>query len=74
MEIKIGISDVPREVTLETDNAPEDIVAKVRVALDTGTLLDLTDSKGRRVIVPAGRIAYVDLGSPTTRAVGFGAV
>ncbi len=74
MEIKIGITDVPREVTLETDNAPEDIVAKVRVALDTGTLLDLTDSKGRRVIVPADRIAYVDLGSPTTRAVGFGTV
>jgi hypothetical protein len=37
-------------------------------------VLWLTDRKGRRVGVPASRIAYVELGTPASeRVVGFGA-
>ena len=42
--------------------------------LAESSLLDLTDDKGRRILVPGERLGYVDLGSPSARAVGFGAV
>lgn len=74
MEIKIGIADVAREVSLESHESPEDITAKLEQALAANSLLELIDTKGRRVIVPAHRVAYLDLGSSTARAVGFGAV
>ena len=47
---------------------------KVREAVAESSLLDLTDDKGRRILVPGERLGYVDLGSPSARAVGFGAV
>ena len=74
MEIKIGITNIAREVTFETDATPDEVAQKVREAVAESSLLDLTDDKGRRILVPGERLGYVDLGSPTARAVGFGAV
>lgn len=74
MEVKIGITDVAREVSIETQSSAEEVTAELRNALDSGGLLELVDEKGRRLLVPAGRIGYVDLGSPSARTVGFGAV
>jgi hypothetical protein len=34
----------------------------------------LTDEHGRKVLIPAERIAYVDIGEENARRVGFGAV
>ena len=44
-----------------------------RHATGSHTLV-LTDEKGRKVLIPATQIAYVELGSEHARAVGFGAV
>jgi hypothetical protein len=74
MEIKIGITNIAREVTFETDVTPDEVAEKVREAVAESSLLDLTDDKGRRILVPGERLGYVDLGSPSARAVGFGAV
>ncbi|HOA27648.1 MAG TPA: DUF3107 domain-containing protein [Arachnia sp.] len=74
MEIKIGITNIAREVTFETDATPDEVAQKVREAVAESSLLDLTDDKGRRILVPGERLGYVDLGSPSARAVGFGAV
>ncbi|HMS37082.1 MAG TPA: DUF3107 domain-containing protein [Arachnia sp.] len=74
MEIKIGITNIAREVTFETDATPDEVAEKVREAVAESSLLDLTDDKGRRILVPGERLGYVDLGSPSARAVGFGAV
>jgi hypothetical protein len=38
------------------------------------SVLSLTDERGRRVLVPAERLAYVEIGEPETRRVGFGAM
>ena len=43
-------------------------------ALTDGTLLAVTDEKGRKVLVPADKIAYIDLGQEKTRPVGFGSL
>ena len=72
MDIVIGVQHTARDISLESDETPETVSKKVADALSSGGLLTLTDSKGRTVIVPAEKIAYVDLGPATGRRVGFG--
>ncbi|HMR50157.1 MAG TPA: DUF3107 domain-containing protein [Arachnia sp.] len=74
MEIKIGISDVPRDVTIETEATAKEITARLTEALEKQSLFEVSDAKGRRVVVPAAKIAYLDLGAPSARPVGFGTV
>lgn len=74
MEIKIGIQHAGRELALESDLTTEEIEKAVSAALSGKTgLLVLTDEKGRKVLVPSDRLAYVEIGEPTARRVGFGA-
>lgn len=70
MEVRIGVQNVAREIVLETDMTA-DAVAKAVGSLAGGTTLDLTDQKGRRVIVPAGSVGYVEIGEETKHRVGF---
>ena len=72
LEIRIGIQNVSRELIVETDQSSDDVAAMVSDAMKDGTL-DLTDAKGRRIIVPAGSLGYVDIGEDSKRRVGFGA-
>lgn len=73
VEIKIGIQHVNREVVVDTTTASDEIVAAVHAALTDGTALTIDGERGRKVIVPAGSIGYVDVGEETPRKVGFGA-
>lgn len=74
MEVKFGITDIAREVTIETSSAPEEVAEQIRKAVVESSIVDLTDDKGRRIMIPATKIGYVDLGASATRAVGFGTV
>ena len=74
MEVRIGISDVAREVTLRTKMSSDELVEQLKTAVAENTLFELIDEQGRRVVVPASKVAYLDLGSSDVRAVGFGAV
>ena len=74
MEIKVGIQHVSREVTVETTQSAAEVEAALAAALNDNSLFALTDEKGRKVLIPATQIAYVELGSEHARAVGFGAV
>jgi hypothetical protein len=72
MEVKIGVQQAPRELTIEVDGDADQVEQQVRSALtDSAGVLSLSDSKGRRVLVPTDRLAYVELGSPTIGQVGF---
>jgi hypothetical protein len=75
VEVKIGVQHAPREIVLESGQKPEEVERAVSDAL-TGAakLLTLEDEHGRKVMVPADRLAYVELGEPTPRRVGFGAL
>jgi hypothetical protein len=73
VDIKIGILDSPREVQLDSDETPEVITARITEAIASGALLSLTDDRGRTVLIPGSKIAYVELGAPSSRRVGFGA-
>ena len=72
MEVKIGVQQSPRELTIEVDETADQVEQAVRAALgeDSG-LLALTDTKGRKVLVPTAKLAYVELGSPAVGQVGF---
>ncbi len=72
MEVKIGVQFANRELVIDSPLTGDEIAKEVSEALtgDSGVLL-LNDSKGRRVIVPREKLAYVELGSPTVGQVGF---
>ncbi|MEE1804401.1 DUF3107 domain-containing protein [Streptomyces sp. NPDC088124] len=73
MEVKIGVQHTPREIVLESGQSAEEVERAVSAALaGKAQLLSLTDDKGRKVLVPAERIAYVEIGEPAARRVGFG--
>ncbi|GAB2732492.1 DUF3107 domain-containing protein [Salinifilum aidingensis] len=73
MEVKIGVVDSPRELTLASGQSPEEIESLVADALkNTDGVLKLSDTKGRQYIVPAAKIAYVELGPADAPRVGFG--
>ena len=72
MEIRIGVQNVSREIVIETEMTADAVATAVADAV-AGATLDLTDEKGRRVVVPAGALGYVEIGEETKRRVGFGA-
>jgi hypothetical protein len=74
MEVKIGIQSVPRELVVETDTPAEEVEHLLSAALEEGehAVFALSVAKGGRVLVPAGKIAYVEFGGPEARRVGFG--
>jgi hypothetical protein len=75
VEVKIGVQHSPREIILESAQSAEEIEQAVADALGgESELLTLVDERGRKVLVPSGRVAYVEIGAPTTRKVGFGTI
>lgn len=74
MEVKIGVQQVARELILESASSPEQVEKAVIEAIksDLG-LLSLVDEKGRRVVVPVDKLAYVEI-AEESRRVGFGAL
>ena len=72
MDIKVGIQHVSREVVVDSSETAKDIVEAFSSALANDTLLRLTDTHGRQVLIPAGKVAYIDLGEENARRVGFG--
>lgn len=72
MEVRIGVQHSPRELTLESNQSQDEVEAAVTKALGAADgLLTLVDDKGRKVIVPAARLAYVEIGESESRRVGF---
>ena len=75
MEVKIGVQHAPREIVLESGLNAEEVERLVADALaGKSPLLSLVDDHGRKVLVPSDRLAYVELGEPTQRKVGFSAL
>ncbi|GAA4693038.1 DUF3107 domain-containing protein [Nocardioides conyzicola] len=71
MEVKIGVQNAARELTIDVEETPEAIEQLVADAVSGDGVLNLKDSKGRRVIVPVAKLAYVELGHGTAGQVGF---
>ena len=72
MEVKIGVLHTPREIMLESNQTPAEVEQLVTAAFKSvDGQLALTDERGRRVIVPANLIAYIEIAQADSRRVGF---
>jgi hypothetical protein len=72
VEVKIGVLHTPREIVLESTQTPDEVEAAVATALKSvDGNLSLSDEKGRKVIVPANLVAYVEIAQADVRRVGF---
>lgn len=71
MEVKIGVQFAPRELVLDSAETPAEVAKTVTdaIAADDG-VLSLVDERGRRVIVPVSKLAYVEI-AESPRQVGF---
>jgi len=75
VEVKIGVQNVARELSIETDQTAQEVADAVRAALaEPEGMLNLTDSRGREVFVPSAVLAYVQVGESEIGRVGFGTV
>jgi hypothetical protein len=72
VEVKIGVRDIARDIVLESTQSPDSVTAAVEEAVSAGSLLKLTDEKGRLIVVPGSLIGYVEIGAEEARRVGFG--
>lgn len=72
MEVKIGIAESARELVVSSDQTPDEVQALVDDALksDDG-LLKLVDEKGRRYLIRAAQISYIEIAADDVRKVGF---
>ncbi|GIH10455.1 ATP-binding protein [Rhizocola hellebori] len=71
MEVKIGVQYAARELVVDSAQTPAEVEELVAEALASGKVLTIVDEKGRRVIVPVDKLAYVEIAETTTRSVGF---
>ena len=76
MEVKVGIQHVSREIVVESTESSTDVEKELLSSMAIGGdgVFTLSDERGRKVLIPVSKIAYVDLGEENARHVGFGAV
>lgn len=72
VEVKIGVQHTARELVIETEETNEGVAALVSEALGAENgVLTLTDIKGKVLVVPVAKLAYVEIGRSTSGQVGF---
>ena len=75
MEVRIGVKGALRELSIDSTQSAEEIEKAIEAALKDGApTLTLSDEKGRRVVVAADKLVYVEIAESEGRRVGFGAV
>lgn len=76
MDVRIGVTQAPREINIELpeDVDRDDLKSRVEAALaGASDVLWIADKRGKDVAVPSAKIAYIELGSADgDRRIGFG--
>lgn len=72
VDIRIGITNTSREIAFESAESASSIEQTVVAALDAkSTYFTLKDDKGKVYLVPTSALAYLEIGSDSSRRVGF---
>lgn len=72
LDVRIGIIQSPRELTFETNDSAEEVLAALETARKTeGALATFTDTKGAQLLVNPAAIAYLEIGAKSGGRVGF---
>ncbi|OKL49794.1 hypothetical protein BSR29_02265 [Boudabousia liubingyangii] len=75
MNLNIGVQGSTRELKLEeVELSEEQLLDLVKHSSASGEPLVLEAEKGRKVIIPAAALGYVEITSDEKRAIGFGLV
>ena len=69
--VRVGISETSQELHFETHVEAAKVVALANEAITSGKTFELTDIKDRTILVPAGKISYIEIGDATDQKVGF---
>lgn len=71
MKVRIAVAESSKIVELEVDDLPA-LKESMKTSVEAGDVFWATDTKGREVGIPAGRIAFVEVESENADvAVGF---
>jgi len=77
MDIRIGIIQSNKEIEMELPEGQnrDKVLKDIETVLSSGDgVLALSDKKNRQVMIPASKIAYIEIESAShERRVGFGA-
>ncbi len=72
MEIKIGLRNLARELSLESEQTAAEVEQSVANAIDSGAkLIKLVDNKGKLFLIPVDALGYIEVGAEEARRVGF---
>jgi hypothetical protein len=74
VEVKIGVQYSARELVIDSGQTPDEVEKLLTAALAAGGLLALTDDRGRKLLIPVDKLAYLEIGEANERRVGFGAI
>jgi hypothetical protein len=76
VDVRIGVTQAPREINIEMADDAEraDLKSRIEAALSGASdVLAITDKRSNESFVPSAKIAYVELGSAEgSRSIGFG--
>ena len=72
MKVTFNLRSGVGTLSLEVGGNEDEIMAQVKEAIETNSILDLTDTKGDRVVIPASMIGYVLVPTSQSHRVGFG--
>ena len=70
-EVRVSVSDLARELTIEVALDREEVLALVKKALSSNEPLVLSDVRGRNFLIPSAKISSVEVGDSAERRVGF---
>jgi len=72
VDIRIGITNSPREINLESSQSSAEVEGIVTAALAADSkFFKLVDQKGNVYVVPVATFGYLEIGSEESRRVGF---
>lgn len=72
MEVRIGVRENGAALSFESAMSPKELSAQIANAIKSNEpLVELTDEKGKTILVPTASIAFVEIGADQGRRVGF---
>ncbi|MGB3829572.1 MAG: DUF3107 domain-containing protein [Ornithinimicrobium sp.] len=72
MEVRVGVRNIARELSFESDQSSSQVQEAVSAGLSEGSVISLRDDHGRVLLVPADALGYVEVGEQEKSKVGFG--
>lgn len=72
MQVRIGVQSVPKELVVETSMSADEVEQAVADAIDEHDGVFTLRSRTGRIVVPAAKLAYVEIGEMDAPSVGFG--